>query len=361
MIHYGKQTVDESDVNAITKTLKSDFLTTGPEAKEFENRLAKRFGFKYVVVVSSGTAALHLSSMVLLDENDKVVTTPNSFLATSNSILYQQAKPVFIDICENGLVDLDLVEQRLKKNDIKALYAVTFSGLPFEDKRLRYLKQKYKIKILLDNSHYFGKDSGICDIATYSFHPVKHITTFEGGAIGTNNKSMYERLLLLRNHGISKDESMYPWEYKMNELGYNYRLSDVASAMGLNQLKRVDSFLTKRQEIALHYHQNLKKMTPLYAYSKNSSYHLFVVRYPFDTLDEKAKFFIEMYKKGVALQYHYIPINSQPYYKNIGYKCNKKDFPQTHRYYIEAFSLPIYPSLSKDEQNFVIKQLEERL
>jgi len=318
-------------------------------------------GFKYIVALSNGTAALHLSSIVLLEKNDKVITTPNSFLATSNSIIYQQAKPLFIDICKNGLIDLDLVEQRVKKGDIKALYAVTFSGLPFENEKLRYLKKRYKVKILLDNAHYFGKDEGICDMATFSFHPVKHITTFEGGAIGTNDKEIYEKLLRLRNHGMYKDDDMYPWGYEMRELGYNYRLSDVASAMGLSQLEKVDSFLAKRQEIALHYHQNLKKATPLYAHNKSSSYHLFVVRFPFENLDEKARFFIKMREKGINLQYHYIPINSQPFYKNQGYMYNKKSFPQMNRYHIEAFSLPMYPSLSTDEQNFVIKQLEETL
>ncbi|NOX15324.1 MAG: UDP-4-amino-4,6-dideoxy-N-acetyl-beta-L-altrosamine transaminase [Epsilonproteobacteria bacterium] len=359
MIYYGKQTIDDDDAKAIVRALKSDLLTTGPKTKKFEVELAKRLGFRYMIAVSSGTAALHLSSMVLLNKNDKVITTPNSFLATANSIIYQQAKPVFIDICENGLLDLDLVEQRLKKGDIKALYAVTFSGLPFEDKKLRYLKEKYKIKILIDNAHYFGKDGGICDIATFSFHPVKHITTFEGGAIGINDKFIYEKLLQLRNHGIYKDDSMYPWGYEMRELGYNYRLSDVASAMGLSQLSKVDNFLAKRGDIAQYYHENLKKVAPLYKYDKNSSYHLFVARYPFETLDEKAKFFIKMREKGVALQHHYIPINSQPFYKDMGFIYNKKSFPQMHRYYLEAFSLPIYPTLSTDEQDFVIKQIED--
>jgi dTDP-4-amino-4,6-dideoxygalactose transaminase len=361
MIHYGKQTVDSKDAQAVANALQDELLTTGPKAKEFEKKLAKKLGFRYVIVVSSGTAALHLSSIVLLEKNDKVITTPNSFLATSNSIIYQQAKSLFIDICKNGLIDLDLVEQRLKKGDIKALYAVTFSGLPFDDEKLLYLKKRYNIKILLDNSHCFGKDSGVCDIATYSFHPVKHITTFEGGAIGTNSKEIYEKLLRLRNHGIYKDETMYPWEHEMRELGYNYRLSDVASAMGMSQLQKVDSFLERRREIALYYHQNLTKVTPLYPYNENSSYHLFVVQFPFKNLDEKADFFTKMTKKGINLQYHYIPINSQPFYKNLGYSYTKEEFPQMHKYYQEAFSLPIYPTLDKSEQNLVIKSIEEIL
>jgi len=360
MIPYGKQNIDKSDIDEVVKTLKSDYLTTGPKVDEFEKALAEKLNFKYVVVVSNGTAALHLASKVLLHQGDKVITTPNSFLATSNSILYQKAKPIFVDIAKNGLIDLDLVEFELKNNPkIKAIYLVTFSGLPFEDTKLQYLKEKYNIKILLDNAHYFGEDSGICDIATYSFHPVKHITTFEGGAIGTNNKKIYKKLLMLRNHGIVKDKNMYPWEYKMVELGYNYRLSDVASAMGLSQLKKIDIFLEKRKQIAKIYHEQLpKNITPLYPYNEKSSYHLFVVKYPFKNLEQKAKFFIKMREKGIALQYHYIPINQQPYYIKKGYF---KKFKNMQEYYLQAFSLPIYPSLSEDEQNFVIKTIKEML
>jgi len=358
MIPYGKQYIDENDINSVIEALKSDYLTTGPKVKEFEDKLSEKLGFKYIVAVSNGTAALHLASKVLIKKDDRVITTPNSFLSTSNAILYQNAKPVFVDIAKNGLIDPDLVENELKKGGIEALYLVSFSGLPFDSDRLRYIKDRYEVKMLLDNAHYFGKDDGICDMATYSFHPVKHITTFEGGAIGTNDKRIYEKLLRLRNHGIYKDDSMHPWEYKMTELGYNYRLSDVASALGISQLEKVDGFLAKRKEIAKHYHKNLAKVSPLYPFSDKSSYHLFVVRYPFKDLREKADFFIQMRKKGVFLQYHYIPINQQPYYKEAGYY---KEFKNMQKYYLEAFSLPIYPSLKENEQKYVMECLEELL
>ena len=377
-IPYGKQSIDENDIKAVAEALKSDYLTTGPKVKEFEEALAKRLNFKYVVAVSNGTAALHLASLVLLNKNDKVITTPNSFLSTSNSILYANAKPIFVDIEDNGLINLDLVEKKLKKEKIKALYTVSFSGLQVDEEKVKYLKEKYNIKILFDNAHFIGKDNGICDIATYSFHPVKHITTFEGGAIATNNKTIYEKLLLLRNHGIvrpmenrkwkmeneelayDKKGNINPWYYEMQELGFNYRLSDVACALGLSQLKKLDYFQKRRKEIAKRYHEKLD-LIPLYEYNKNSSYHLFVVRYPFRDFNQKAEFFNKMREAGIFLQYHYIPIPIQPYYKNLGYTYSKKEFPKMDKYFLEAFSLPIYPSLSEAEQDYVIEKIKEFL
>ena len=358
-IPYGRQYIDQNDKKAVLEVLDSDFLTTGPKVKEFEEALAKKLGFKYVVAVSSGTAALHLASRILLNVGDKAVTTPNSFLATSNSILYVGAKPVFVDIEKNGLINLELVEEELKKRKIKAIYLVTFSGHPLDYEKVRYLKEKYGVKVLYDNAHYFGKDNGVCDIATYSFHPVKHITTFEGGAVATNDEKTYKKLLRLRNHGTVKDNSMYPWEYKMVDLGYNYRLSDVACAMGLSQLEKVDMFLEKRKKIAKYYYNNLPEtVKPLYPYNEKSSYHLFVVRYPFESLERKAEFFIKMKEKGIGLQYHYIPINEQPFYVKKGYF---KKFSEMEKYYLEAFSLPIYYSLSKKDQNYVIECMEKLL
>ena len=177
--------------------------------------------------------------------------------------------------------------------------------------------------------------------------------------VDVNNKKIYKKLLILRNHGMVKGN--LPWEYKMVDLGYNYRLSDVACSMGISQLKKVDKFLKRRKEIAHYYHQNLKNITPLYPYNKNSSYHLFVVRYPFSDFNQKAAFFNKMKEKEILLQYHYIPINSQPYYHKKGYNFNKTKFPQMAKYYLEAFSLPIYPSLSEDEQNYVIENIEKEL
>ena len=358
MIFYGKQTIDKHDIKEVIKTLHSPYLTTGPKVAEFEYKLSEILGFKYVVVVNSGTSALHLASRVLLNYGDKVITTPNSFVATANSILYQRGTPIFIDIEENGLINLDLVEKRLKMGGIKAIYLVTFSGLPFDNNKLKYLKERYQVKILLDNAHYLG--GGECDIATYSFHPVKHITTFEGGAVATNDKKLYKKLLLFRNHGIIKNNTN-PWEYKMVELGYNFRISDVACAMGISQLQKIKKFLKKRKQIAKYYEKHLTQVTPIYPYNKKSFYHLFVVRYPFKNLEAKWDFFTKIREAGIALQYHYIPINSHPYYHKRGYHFSEKEFPNMAKYYREAFSLPIYPTLTKKEQKFIINRIEHMI
>ncbi len=211
LISYGKQTIEQDDIDAIVAVLKSDFLTTGPKVKEFEEAICKYTGARYCVSVSNGTAALHLASLVLLEENNKVLTTPNSFLATSNSILYAKAKPIFIDIYEDGNINLDLCEQALKEDkSIKALYAVHFSGKLVNQANLKYLKEKYKNKNIRRLFSFFRSIWWRCksrscknsDISTFSFHPVKNVTTGEGGAITTNSREIYEKLLLLRTHGM---------------------------------------------------------------------------------------------------------------------------------------------------------------
>jgi UDP-4-amino-4,6-dideoxy-N-acetyl-beta-L-altrosamine transaminase len=369
-IPYGKQSIDGSDIDSVVDVLKSDFLTTGSKIREFEDAISKYCGVKYCVALSSGTSALHLASLAILEEGDRVLTTPNSFLATANSILYAKAKPIFVDIDNSGLIDLDLCEDYLKKDSsIKALYVVSFSGLILNQDRLRDLREKYNIKILEDNAHSIGATfgdirAGSCinsDISIFSFHPVKHITTGEGGAITTNSKEIYEKVLLLRNHGVLKDSSMYPWEYEMRELGFNYRITDFQLALGLSQLNRLDIFLDRRRELAKRYSlafQN-SRLKPLYPYNLDSAYHLFVVRYPFSNLEEKAKFFNKMSLKNIGLQLHYIPINKQPYYKSLGY--GSENTPNMDRYYVEAFSLPLYPDLSFEKQDYVISSLKETL
>lgn len=370
-IPYGKQTIDEDDINSVIEVLKSPFLTTGPKIEEFEKKLANYCNVKYCIAVTNGTAALHLASMVLLNENDKVLTTPNSFLATSNSILYVKAKPIFVDICEDGNIDLDLCEEELKKDStIKAIYVVHFSGKAVNQEKLKYLKDRYNIKILEDCAHSLGANFGNIkagsstnsDCSILSFHPVKHITTGEGGAITTNSKELYEKLLELRAHGMQRRVDIAPWYYEMNSLGFNYRITDIACALGISQLKKIDSFIEKRKNIAKNYDKAFLNsiVKPLYNFDKDSSYHLYVIRVDFSKLNiTKIELFNKIKEKNIGLQLHYIPINKQPFYKNLGY--GKENTPIMDRYYEECFSLPMYPTLTIEEQEYVIKSLFEVL
>ena len=370
-IPYGKQSIDEDDINSVVEVLKSDFLTTGPKIKEFEEELCRYTNAKYCVAVANGTAALHLASLVLLNKGDKVITTPNSFVATSNSILYVEAIPIFVDIQEDGNIDLDLCEEELKKDrSIKALYVVNFSGNIVNQKKLKYLKESYNIKILEDCAHSLGATfegikAGSCensDCSILSFHPVKHITTGEGGAVTTNSKEIYEKLLELRAHGIKRLPDFAPWYYEMHSLGFNYRITDMQAALGISQLKKLDSFVKRRKEIALKYDKAFLNsvVKPLYSFNQNSSYHLFVVKVDFSKLNiSKVELFNKMREKNIGLQLHYIPINKQPYYKSLGY--GNEDIPIMNRYYDECFSLPMYSSLSNEEQEYVIKTLFEIL
>lgn len=371
-IPYGKQTIDDDDINSVIEALKSDFLTTGPRVQEFEKEICNYTGAKYCVCVSNGTAALHLASLVILKENDKVLTTPNSFLSTSNSILYAKAKPIFVDICEDGNIDLELCEKKLENDSsIKAIYVVSFSGKLVDQKKLKELKKKYQIKILEDNAHAIGAvqgniKAGSCrnsDISIFSFHPVKNMTTGEGGAITTNSKKLYEKLILLRNHGMKLDTNIAPWHYDMKELGFNYRLTDISCALGLSQLKKINSFLYLRRSIAQRYDEafkNDKLITPLYSFTNDSAYHLYVIKIDFTGLNiDKKDFVLFMRERNIGLQFHYIPINKQPYYKNLDY--GDEITPIMDKYYEESISLPIYPKLSAEEQFYIIKSIKEIL
>lgn len=355
-IPYGKQTIDKDDIDLFIETLQSDFLTTGSKVNEFEQKIYEYSNSKYCVGVSNGTAALHLASLALLQADDKVLTTVNSFIATSNSILYAKAKPIFVDICSDGSIDLDLCEEQLKLDTtIKAIYIVSFSGKLIDQEKIKYLKTTYNIKILEDNAHSMGVKLKYADISIFSFHPVKHISTGEGGAIVTNDKKLYEKIKQLRNHG--QDD-----KHNMIELGYNYRLSDLSCTLGLSQIKKLDKFIQKRQEIAKKYDLAFKNtiISPLYPFTENSHYHLYVVRVDFSKLNiSKDELFSKMREHKIGLQYHYKPINKQPYYKSIGY--GNEITPVMDKYFEECFSLPIFPLLLDNEQEYVIKTLLEIL
>jgi UDP-4-amino-4,6-dideoxy-N-acetyl-beta-L-altrosamine transaminase len=370
-IPYGKQSISDDDIRAVDDVLSSDFLTTGPKVKEFEDELCRYCDVKYCVALSNGTAALHLASMCLLQKGDKVLTTPNSFLATSNSILYVGAKPVFVDIAKDGNIDLDLCEEELKKDSsIKAIYGVAFSGNMLNQEKLKHLKEKYNIKILEDNAHaigasYEGIKAGSCknsDVSIFSFHPVKHLTTGEGGAVTTNSKEIYEKLLILRNHGMVRTKEMKPWQYEMRELGFNYRITDIQCALGISQLKKLPAFIERRVKIAKKYDEFFKDsiVKPLYTFNGKSSYHLYVVQVNFNELNiSKSELFNCLREKNIGIQLHYIPINKQPYYKDLGY--GNESTPNMDKYYEECFSLPMYPALTDTQQDYILKTLMEIL
>ncbi len=379
-IPYGRQSIDQNDIDAVVETLKSDFLTTGPKVAEFETALCGVSGAAYTVAVANGTAALHLAALALLEAGDKVLTTPNTFLATSNAIRYANAEPLFIDIADDGNIDLDLCIAALEKDSsIKALFAVHFSGNPVDQQKLKAIKERFGIIILEDCAHAIGGyegdvKAGSCrysDASIFSFHPVKHLTTGEGGAVTTNDEALYKKLLLLRGHGMTREEFAFndlavdakgnanPWYYEMVELGFNYRITDIQCALGLSQLKKLPSFIARRHEIAKAYDDAFASETvvrPLYPFKEGSAYHLYVVQIDFTKLTiTKAELFAKMREKAIGLQLHYIPVYKQPYYRNSGYAdlC----LPKAEAYYDATVSLPMFASLSDEEQRFVIETL----
>ncbi|MCA1933720.1 MAG: UDP-4-amino-4,6-dideoxy-N-acetyl-beta-L-altrosamine transaminase [Calditerrivibrio sp.] len=383
-IPYGRQFIDDDDISEVCRVLRSPFLTTGPAIGFFEEELCRRTGAKYALAVSSGTAALHLASMTLINKGDRVITTPNSFVATSNSILYAGGIPFFSDIGEDGNIDLEKVIDILRKDKtIKALYVVNFSGNPVDYEKLKYIRENFDIKILEDSAHALGAISGnfrvgsckYSDCSIFSFHPVKHITTGEGGAITTNDEKVYEKLIRLRSHGIlredfqntdmayDKDGNLNPWYYEMTDLGFNYRITDFQAALGISQLKKLDIFIKRRKEIAKVYDNFFERsgyISPLYKYNENSSYHLYVVKIDFKKLKiSKGKFFHLMRERGIFLQLHYIPINLHPYYRGLGY--GEEELPLMYDYYEKAVSLPIFYDLTDEMQNYVCESMRRIL
>ncbi len=376
-IPYGKQYIDKDDIDSAAEVLGSDFITTGPKVKEFEQSICNFCNCKYAVSVSSGTAALHIASLSILKPFDKVLVTPNTFLSTVNVIIYTGAIPVFIDIDNEGNIDLDACTRKLEKdNSIKALYGIHFSGNPLNQEKLKHIKSKFKIAILEDCAHSLGAyykniQAASCknsDISILSFHPVKHITTGEGGAVTTNKKRIFKKLTALRNHGIIKENfknkgmafdekgNLNPWYYEMHYPGFNYRITDFQCALGISQIKKLEGFLKLRKQIAQNYDKAFLDndiIKPLYTYKENSAYHLYVIRIDFSKLTiTKAELFNLARKNNIGFQVHYIPVYKQPYYQKLGYSSLRLE--NTEKYYNEALSIPIYPALNQKEQEIVI-------
>lgn len=377
IIPYGRHYIDKTDINQVVKVLKSDWITQGPKVKEFEEALAKYCGARYVVAVSSGTAALHLACLAAgLKRGDEAITTPITFVATCNSILYTGAKPVFADIDYDTVnIDPQKIKERITKKT-KAILPVHFAGLPCDMPEISRIAKENKLVVIEDACHALGAGYkyngrwikvGSCrhsDMVVFSFHPVKSITTGEGGAVLTNRRDLYERLLMLRHHGITKNPKGFkhnpgPWYYEMRYLGFNYRITDIQCALGISQLKRLGVNINKREKIASTYNKNfsnllgLIELPPAFSPDKRSAWHLYIIRLKDKNLIRgKTKLFLKMQDRKIHLQLHYIPVYRQPYYrKNVSFGLN---LANAERYYAEALSLPIYPTLTYKQQDYVI-------
>ena len=380
MIPYSRQLIDRKDIQSVIKVLKSDFLTQGPTVEKFEENLKKFCRSKFATSVNSATSALHISCLALgLKKGDYLWTSPISFVASSNCALYCGAKVDFIDIdLENFNIDIALLKKKLdiaqkKKKLPKIIVPVHMAGLSCDMKAIKKLSKKYKFKIIEDASHaigsrYNGSLVGSCefsDIAVFSFHPVKIITTGEGGMILTNNFELDRKLKLLRTSGIDKKldkkklNKKGQWFYEQKLLGYNYRMNDISAALGISQLKKVGQFVKKRNLIASNYKVLLKDLPIKFQYIDNknySSYHLFIIRVPKNI---RKKLFNKLRNNGFYVNIHYIPIHLHPFYKKIEFK--KGMFPESEKYYNETLSIPIYPNLKLRSLKKVVNIIKKTL
>jgi UDP-4-amino-4,6-dideoxy-N-acetyl-beta-L-altrosamine transaminase len=364
MIPYGKQFIDKSDISEVIKALKSDWLTQGPKVKEFEEALAKYTGVKYAVACVNGTAALHLAYLSAgLGKGDEVITTPNTFAATSNMLMAIGAKPVFCDIRVYSYnIDAEKIE-KLISHKTKAIIPVHFAGQSCKMKEIKKIAKKHKLIIIEDACHalggkYEGGKIGSCeysDMAVMSFHPVKSITTGEGGAILTNNKKYYERLLSLRSHGIHKDKD---GKNVMTELGYNYRITDIQCALGLSQLKKLDGFIKKRQEIIKWYEKELsgiKEIILPYELPGNySAWHIYVIRTKNKSDRDKLTAYLK--NNGVGVNFHYPAAYAHPYYRKNGYKNLK--LKNMEEYQNTCITIPCYTQLTRKDIKYIAEKIK---
>ena len=389
MIPYGRQSIDLFDVLSVSKQLAFKSLTQGSKIEEFEERVAEYVGAKYAIAVSSATAGLHLAVMALeLPVNSEIITSPISFVASSNAILYSSLQPKFIDVERETInIDLNLVAQEIESNkNVRAVIPVHFAGLPCDMEKLARLSAVKGIKIIEDAAHALGASYpngnrvGSCefsDMTVFSFHPVKSITTGEGGMITTNSSDLYKKLLRLRSHGINKlndsfessllsttDGLLNPWYYEMQELGFNCRLTEIQAALGVSQLRNLESFIEKRTRIANQYIRDFSNsiiVKPAQSIStKSSAHHIFPVRVNFNkTLISRAMLMDSLRAEGIGSQVHYIPIPMHPYYRRLGYTMDS--LPESLSYYYESLSIPLYPKLRRSQQRRVVQALNRLL
>jgi len=393
-IPYGKQDITDEDIEAVVKALKSDYLTQGPKIEEFETKFADYIGCKYAVAVANGTAALHLCALALnINEGQKVITTPITFAASANCVRYCGGEVVFSDINpQTYLLDIQKVRHLLEsapKGTYKGIIPVDFAGRAVDLEEFRNLADEYGLWIIEDSCHSPGGffidsqnqkqncgNGKFADLSIFSFHPVKHIACGEGGMITTNNKILYKRLLKLRSHGITKSNNEFVndinwargisnssienqnfpgWYMEMQELGYNYRLTDFQAALGISQLKRADSGIEKRSQIAKKYNEEFSVCNFIKGQSgflKGHAYHLYIIE-----VDNRLELYDFLKENKIFAQIHYIPTHLMPYYKQFGWKIG--DMPNAEEYYTGCISLPIYPTLTESEQDFVINKIKE--
>lgn len=369
MIPYGRQWIEEDDIQAVIEVLKSDYLTTGPKVQEFEKTVAEYVGAKYAVAVSNGTAALHAACFAAgIKSGDEVITTPITFAASSNCVLYCGGKPVFADI-ETDTYNIDPNDIIRKiTNKTKAIIPVHFAGQPCNMDRINEIAKQYNLLVIEDAAHALGADykgkkiGSISDMTIFSFHPVKHITTGEGGMITTNDKDLYDKLILFRTHGITRDSEFMThnegaWYYEQLDLGLNYRITDIQCALGISQMKKLDRFVARRKEIANKYNQAFRDVQnitlPKQSNNCNSSWHLYVIQI---LNKDRKQVFDKLRQLGIGVNVHYIPVYKHPYYQNNGY--SKTACANAENYYKHAISIPIFPKMTDEEVDYVIENIK---
>ncbi len=369
MIPYGKQTIDQDDIQAVVDVLQSDFLTTGPKIAEFEQTVADYVGAKYAVAISNGTSALHAACFAAgIGPGDEVITTPLTFAASANCVLYCGGTPVFADV-DPKTYNIDPEDIRRKITDrTKAIIAVHLAGQPCDMDAIHSIAREHGLIVIEDGAHalgsvYKGKKVGsLSDMTTFSFHPVKPITTGEGGMIVTDNEEFYKKMALFRSHGITRDDSMMtrndgPWFYQQFDLGYNYRITDIQCALGCSQMKKLDRFLARRKEIVVRYNEAFADcdniITPYQLSDTESGWHLYIVQVK---NCDRRQVFEAMREKGIGVNVHYIPVYMHPYYQEHGYE--NVHCANAEEIYSHIISLPLYPGLTSEQQDYVIDTLK---